>query len=147
MYLKSTLSPMRIDCRPMRVECASTRVHIGSIVMRIELKHECISHAFVIGSGTLTGALVSYVVQPAAISNAKYRKKARQQLRPLIKLKRQCVSPTFVIGSGKLTRALISSVVHPAAISNTNYRKKVRHQLRPHKKRVQAEPCVVPHPL
>ena len=56
--------------------------------MHIELKHKCISPAFVIGSDTLTRALVSSVIQPAAISNAKYRKKVRQQLHPLIKLKR-----------------------------------------------------------
>ena len=53
-----------------------------AVVMRIELKSECISPTFVIGSGTLTRAFVSSVVQPAAISSAKNQKKVWQQLRP-----------------------------------------------------------------
>ena len=37
-----------------------------AVVMCIELKRECVSPAFVIGSGLLTRALVPSVFQPAA---------------------------------------------------------------------------------
>ena len=64
-----------------------------AVVMRIELKRECVSPAFVIGSGTLTRALVSSFVQPTAISNAKYRKKVRQQFRPRIEQSASALVP------------------------------------------------------
>ena len=43
--------------------------------MHIELMREFFNPALVIGSGTLTVALVSSVVQPAAIFNARFEAK------------------------------------------------------------------------
>ena len=76
--------------RSVYIECASNRIEPDAhqptsrleVVMCIQLKCECVSPAFVIGSGTLTRTLVSSAVQPAAISNAKTGKKVHQQLCP-----------------------------------------------------------------
>ena len=43
-----------------------------AVVMCIERNSECVNPTFIIGSGRLTRALVSPIVQPAVMSNAKY---------------------------------------------------------------------------
>ena len=73
--------------------------------MLIELKRELISPAFVIGSGTLTRALVSSVVQPVAISNAKNRTQVKFEDSFVFTKKRAHtqprVTPTAILFNGQ----------------------------------------------